>query len=402
MTAHYTARVTLFVRPGSHISMTTPPMSQELSALIAAFRPSSVLGRLGLGEIPPELRVYGAEALLALDRAEDAAAYLRPVLDTLDGDAGAQALLLWSELRLRAGQVDAAILAAERAGDLADDECLRAEAKAWGAIGYAHKHCWSLAERSLRDALARAPNHIPIRIAQGRVCLEMDQRLEARAVYERLAQLGSLAARVRAEWGLASVAFLLGAFDEAIARTEAALALSDEAIGPLFVLGQVALATADRQRLAHVVAELERRSPRAESLPFWHDAIVALDRQLGRIGNGRIQLAAFPTTIQRRDHCGPCTIELVLRYWRGGLDLTNDQIAQTVKFPGSGTPIYRMREFFHLVGFDTVRTRASAEQLRDLIDAGYPVIVELEFPNSSHVTVLIGYDSVDAALVFQD
>src|SRR6185369_3225652 len=109
-------------------------------------------------------------------------------------------------------------------------------------------------------------------------------------------------------------------------------------------------------------------------------------------------LVAFPTTIQRRDHCGPSTIELVLRYWKGGLDLSNDQIAQMVKFPHSGTPVYKMREFFHLVGFDTLRCQIALDQLKQLIDAGYPLIVEEEFSNSSHVSVVIGYDDTAATV----
>ena len=54
---------------------------------------------------------------------------------------------------------------------------------------------------------------------------------------------------------------------------------------------------------------------------------------------------SFPTLVQRRDYCGPSTVELVLRYWRGGPELSNDQIAESVKFPQSGTPVYRIREF---------------------------------------------------------
>src|SRR5215213_1043601 len=169
MPAHYIFLE--FSHSRSPFSMTMLPTFQNLADLIATLRPSSVLVQLDPGEIVPDLCVYRTEALLALDRLEEAAACLRPVIDTLDGDIGAHALLLWSEILLRTGQIDAAILAAARAGGLAADECLRAEATAWMAIGYASKRCWSLAQRGIRDALALAPNHIPIHIAQGRICL---------------------------------------------------------------------------------------------------------------------------------------------------------------------------------------------------------------------------------------
>ncbi|MFL5803462.1 MAG: C39 family peptidase, partial [Roseiflexaceae bacterium] len=204
-------------------------------------------------------------------------------------------------------------------------------------------------------------------------------------------------------WGLALVAFLLGEFETARDQIARAIAASDEAIGPLLMRGQIALATNDLTALEHTVAELARRSPRAESLPAWQRALDDLRRSLAAPADGTYaRLIAFPTTMQRRDYCGPCTVELVLRYWRGGLDMTNDQIAQVVKFPDNGTPIYKMREFFHLVGFDTLRCRASIGQLKRLIDAGYPVIVEEEFPNSAHVVVVIGYDDAVNVLIFQD
>jgi tetratricopeptide (TPR) repeat protein len=61
-----------------------------------------------------------------------------------------------------------------------------------------------------------------------------------------------------------------------------------------------------------------------------------------------------------------------------------------------------MREFFHLVGFDTVRCLAPVDKLKELIDAGYPAIVQEEYSDSSHVAVVIGYEEGAGAIELQD
>jgi tetratricopeptide (TPR) repeat protein len=106
--------------------------------------------------------------------------------------------------------------------------------------------------------------------------------------------------------------------------------------------------------------------------------------------------------MQKRNYCGPSTIDLLLRFWKSDEEFSDDQIADYVKLPHGGTPPYRMQEFFHLVGFDTVRCIASIEGLKRLIAAGYPVIVIEEFPDNSHVSVAIGYDEDEHLIEFQD
>jgi tetratricopeptide (TPR) repeat protein len=380
-----------------------PPLDPApLRSLLDQQRPATVLNLLGEA-VPPELAVYKAEALMALDRDKEAHDYLDPIVPQLREDDFARAERVWAEILLRQGWLDGAILSAEGAARAAQSPDLRAEATAWSAVGYARKHCWNPADSALREARQIAPGNPLVLLATARVRLEMDQRLEARAVYDQMAQLDSVWARSNADWGCAHVAFLLGAFDEARARAESALQYSDEIVGPLFVLGQVAMATDDAPSFQRAIAEMERRSPQAGALKWWKEELERLQQRLAADPNARRKrLHAFPTTLQRRDHCGPCTIELVLRYWQGGLELTNEQIAQVVKFPGGGSPTYKMREFFHLVGFDTVRCLAPVDTLKALIDAGYPAIVQEEYSDSSHVAVVIGYDDGMGAIELQD
>ncbi len=380
----------------------TTPDALELRTLLDQHRPATVLRSLG-EDLSPQLAIYKAEALMELDRYQEAQQLLDPVIGRLEGDEFAEAERLWALILTRSGYYDGAILSASHAAREARNEETRAAALAWGAVGYAYKRCWGLAETGLREAIELSPNNPRVLVAQARVRLQSDQRIEARRVYERMTSLGSIWAKAYGQWGCSYIAYLLGEFDQARYLAETALAYSEEMVTPLFVLSQVALAREDFPGLQAVIAQLEQRSPRAEGLKWLNEELVNLQSRQGE-GNalGRKRLRAFPTMVQRRDYCGPSTIELVLRYWKGGLDFDNDQIAGLVKMPQAGTPIYRMREFFHLLGFDTVRPVARLDKLKKLIDAGYPVILQEEFSNSSHVVVMIGYDEAAGVVELQD
>ncbi len=378
----------------------TPPPDFRL--LLDQQKPATVLSLLGEGELSPQLGVFKAEALVLLDRVQEANDYLDPLVMKMQGDDFARAERLWAEICLRLGYVDGSILSAKGAANAAQDPQLRAAAIAWSAIGYARKTCWRKAQQAIQEARQLAPDDLALAIAEARVRVEMDQRLEARTIYERLTRLETPGAQRVGQWGLAHVALLLGAFDDARIYAEAALQGADEMIGPLFTLGHLAMTQEDSVGFERAVDELARRSPQAATLTYWREELERMKTRQAATATTRKRLPAFPTTMQRRNYCGPCVIELVLRYWQGGLDLTNDQIAEAVKFPSSGTPIYKMREFFHLIGFDTVRCIAPLAKLKQLIDAGYPVIIQQEYSNSSHVAVVIGYDDAAGVVECQD
>lgn len=378
-----------------------PPTPAELRQLIDNLRPNTVLKRLG-GKLPPELCVYKAEALLELDRHEEAHELLDPIIPELQGDDLSNALRFKAYALARKGELDNSIVTAQHAARVAQSETARADALASAAIDLAVKHCWGLATSTLREAIELAPNRPRVLVAQARLRLEADQRLEARAIYERMATLDLLWARAYANWGLAHVAYLLGEFKQVKTLAQAALKYSDEIIWPFFVLTYVAFTQEDAGALQAAIKEIERRSPKAHSLTVFKQQLELLEKRRKADPAKRRRLYAFPSTVQRRDHCGPCVVELVLRYWQGGLDLTSDEIAANVKLPHSGSPPQQMREFFHLVGFDTVHCFAPADKLRQLINAGYPVIIEEEFPGTCHVAVAIGYDDTSNEIELQD
>ena len=97
--------------------------------------------------MPPELAVYKAEALIALDRDKEAHDYLDPIVPQLRDDDFARAERLWAEILLRQGWLDGAILSAEgasRAPALADLQT------AWGRADterrrQANEYWWLLA-----------------------------------------------------------------------------------------------------------------------------------------------------------------------------------------------------------------------------------------------------------------
>ncbi len=161
------------------------PAPSELRAFLDAYRPATVLSRLD-GDIPPDLGVYRAEALLELDRLQEALACLETIISKLMGEQLAEAERLRSVMVLRAGRVDAAILAALRAASLTKDGDSKAAALGWSAVGLAHKGCLGMAEAHLREAIEMAPNDARLLQAQARMYLEADRRLEARDIYERM------------------------------------------------------------------------------------------------------------------------------------------------------------------------------------------------------------------------
>jgi predicted Zn-dependent protease len=372
--------------------------SAQLRDLIEQQRPLSLLQALDSEHSPSEFLPFKAEALLDLALPQEAQACLDSISEPLEGDMKLYMQVLRAYLLIGAGKIDQGMLLVKRS--LSDDAGPYYRAFAHGCLArcYASKSCPDLAQAQLNYAEQAAPQSFPSLSARARVALMLDQRLEARAIYESMLE----GFPAFAHYQLAVVAYLLAEFDEAEAQLEAALASSEEFIDPWQLRAANALRANNPDLLESYGKEIEKRSPRCEMLEALRDDVEAMRQRQTQSSSNRVVLSEFPSTIQRRNYCGPCTIELILRYWKGGLDLTNDQIAAVVKQPGSGTPIYRLREFFHLVGFDTLRCRLSANQIKRLIDAKYPVIIEQAFPNSFHVTVVIGYDDDEEVMILQD
>jgi tetratricopeptide (TPR) repeat protein len=379
-----------------------PPVHESVERLIEILQPAAAL-RLIEESGRTDLGVYRVDALRELGRGREADAALDELLPRLEGDELARARRFKAQYHFGKGEIDEGIWLLEAASRSTRDACLRAAILATKATGYAVKRCFNLAEDAIRAALQVAPDEPRVLFAQAGLFLLMDQRLEARHWLEHMdgEKYGWVNSYIDLE--LAEIALLLGEFDEAARLANSALAYSVEIINPLVTLTSLAHLKGDLTELERLVFEIERRSPQADLLPSMKAGVEWVRKQKLMLPNGlQHRLKAFPSLVQRRDYCGPCTIELVLRYWKGGLDLTNRDIAQRVKLPQSGSTIHSMTEFFHLVGFDTLRCIAPVEILKKLVKAGFPVIVEEQMAGSSHVTVVIGYDDEAGTVELQD
>ena len=378
------------------------PSATELQALLDKCLPLTVLKELQ-GEIPVELAIYKAQALLYLDCSEEAAPLLDSIIEQSQGDELARAKRYLSQILLRRYQIDEAIFAAQAAIQASKLPEMRAHAMMELVAGYSRKTCRQLAENALRDAKALVgPSDPVLLLGEANFLLEMDERLAARAVYDRLAECTVPWAGFYANAGRSTVALLLGDFDEARNYSDVCRQTSDEMIWPFYTLAHLAIIDEDGPRLEEILNEITKRSPRANALSPLQGVLTRLQKRQAAGEARRKRLKAFPTIVQKRNYCGPSTIDLVLRFWKASEEFTDDQIAAYVKLPHGGTPIYRMQEFFHLVGFDTIRCSAPVNKLKQLVDAGYPTIIVEEFPDNSHVSIVIGYDESEHVIEFQD
>ena len=114
---------------------------------------------------------------------------------------------------------------------------------------------------------------------------------------------------------------------------------------------------------------------------------------------GLTLLPMFPTVTQKRNYCGPATLELVLRYL--GVTATQDAIAETVKRE-TGTSTVAMTRYLESLGLRTIRFEGTASRLGACIALGLPVIVEEEYSITNHVAVVIGVDTRRGVLLLQD
>ena len=383
--------------------------------------------------------ILRARALNRLERAREALDLLDEVVgrnDVPDGDL-AVALELRARLVDRVRNApDQSIWDAKRAAMLAADPLVKAAALAQAAWAYARKGTISLAKKVLAEAYAAAPDDGLPPYFDGYVHIRLDERVKARDLFEIAVGRGGRGGDL-GRVGLAYVAELLGEFESAAAHLDAVetklpddLRLRRRRAEIFTLLGRedqearllreiLAIspkgdfARHDRLRLA----EIAYRAGRIDEAVATCDSLCgestedpqgrAADRMRGKLRAAqalpewprRHRLANFPTVAQKRSHCGPCTIELVLRHY--GLQTDQDAIAKVIKLE-TGTPTYAMLEYFRDQGFVTRRFEGTVDKLRSLIDAGIPVIIEEEYSMSTHVAVVVGYDEALDLLIVQD
>lgn len=300
----------------------------------------------------------------------------------------------------------------------------------------ARMRCATLAEDALTRAQALLGARAEFLVARAQLAYEFDRWPEAREFYEQaLAVQADERLRQQAQLGLASTLFTLGEFDAAHAalqrvapsmparKVEAAhlraalCAVRDDAPGEIAAWKEAIAAQPDlpehlneRINLAMALGLDGQYDAALDAL--MHAWRLAPDSPAGRFARARIErleggedvgparrLTAFPTTRQRRDYCGPATLELCFRFI--GLELRQDEIARDIKRE-HGTPLYEMVRYVRERDIAVRRIEATPELIRRAIDLGVPVIVQEEYATTSHVAVITGYDARLGVFITQD
>lgn len=315
---------------------------------------------------------------------------------------------------------------------------------------YGRMRCQPVAEEEIATARKLAATHpkaailnADIDLIEAFVAMQFDDRPRAMATYLRAAQVRGDApevGRIRraAHVGIARIHYLLGEFDQAHRALDALRPFAESDLRSRRMVIQVLAAQKRWAEVALVYSELRAASPKstnAESDDLdralalyragnFDDAVAGFAKVVGdaddfkdeRVADARTtlrnlmragardmkrkRLYAFPSVAQLRNHCGPASCELYLRFF--GISAEQIEIARAIKFPDGGTPVYRMRQYLEQAGFVARRIEAELPRLRALLDRDIPVILEEDYSSSRHVAVAIGYDDARGILEVQD
>jgi tetratricopeptide (TPR) repeat protein len=336
--------------------------------------------------------------------------------------------------------LDLALAAAQQA-TRTNAVSLAIDAHLEAAILFGRKRCRDLSRKQLAAAAAVGAHAARVHATTGDLAITFDERPAAKdsfaAAIERATAEAEARARAEGERlgriGLAKLHTVLGEFDSA---AEHLAALGDRPhgdIGAKRIAWRLYAAKADWSHSARVLGEIVDASPegdparglmleRASALyragdidgaraawtkisasggGDWAARIAA--RALDRIGSGRTRrarLQAFPSVTQLRNHCGPASVELCMRFF--GTTAEQVAVAREIKHPDGGTPVHRMRRYMDAAGFHTRRIEAGLDRLKAILDAGIPVIIEEDYSTSRHVAVAVGYDDRREILEVQD
>ena len=298
------------------------------------------------------------------------------------------------------------------------------------ALLYGKKRCKELASNEL-DA-AEKLGAIPEQVwsARGELAITFDDRPAAKTAFETSIKKGPpRLGRI----GLARLYTVLGEFDSAASELTALGARPKGDVGGRRVEWRLWAAKGDWAKVARVLGEILEAVPEGDSSRYMSleraaafyragdlDAAREAWVKIAATGNGdwaarsaarmvekiaapnakRARLTAFPSVTQLRNHCGPASVELCMRFF--GTSAEQVAVAREIKHPDGGTPVHKMRAYMEAAGFHARRIEADLDRLRALLDAGVPVIIEEDYSTTRHVAVAIGYDDRREVLEVQD
>ena len=365
-------------------------------------------------------------------------------LDALPSEDRARAEVL--RLRISAmsgGSFDRIAIDARRALKWAPEGMPHALLHAEVAYALTAKRCKVLAAAAAERAISSASSSSVGYSVHGWIGLRFDDRAGARAAYEEAAKRED---PWRGHLGLARLAYVEGDFEKTLTELEGLKGQATTRIRALRIRADVARvrgdwsrflalkeeileattggawARSDRLDRAGALFALDRRDDGLEAYrALWRDdendgvgrfareVLNTVERKVdgtsaSRRGQDlsarpRVMLKSFPTVTQKRNYCGPATLELVVRSL--GIDATQDTIAPIVKGE-FGSAIFDMTRYLESQELEARRFEGDGAKLRACIELGLPVIVEEEYSTTNHVAVVIGVDEELGLLFVQD
>ncbi|HJZ86642.1 MAG TPA: C39 family peptidase [Polyangia bacterium] len=429
-----------------------PDLAQVTSharALIEDLRAAEALSALAAVPPPPqpsdqELLLARTSALTALEQFRAAYDIACGLLDRSQlGAAERVEAQLWKARILRKASplcdhaletALAAAAAGEQLGGAAPALAGEAHLEAASLLG--RKRCRKLAERELAAAANALPGDPRVAVFAGYLLIDFDERAAARAQFEsalalvprgrrwgrlglahvatlagdfaladqHLAELAPLASGdLWARWLRVRLRMAEHRFSDVVAALEDLLAASPHADAARRHAYDRACALYRAGRLAEAqqaFAELAAAADDRDLYARWARRTTRLLEQPQASARPRRHLQAFPSVAQLRNHCGPASCELYLRFL--GVSADQIEIAREIKFPEGGTPVYRVRRYLEKAGFLTRRIEADRARIKKLIDAGVPVLMEEDYSDSRHVAIAVGYDDAREILEVQD
>ncbi|WP_121612654.1 tetratricopeptide repeat protein [Mesobacillus foraminis] len=101
------------------------------------------------------------------------------------------------------------------------------------------------------------------------------------------------------------------------------------------------------------------------------------------------KMLIYRQVVQKPNYCVPASAEMIFSMFSS--DITQDLVGEAI-FEVAGSKISKAMDFFHVQGFYSVLFHGNEERFKKLMDLEAGVLITIDYPTSSHVQVLVGYD----------
>jgi tetratricopeptide (TPR) repeat protein len=188
-------------------------------------------------------------------------------------------------------------------------------------------------------------------------------------------------------------------WDEAAEAYERALRASPKADAAGFAMLQLAQAHERRGDRSSALAlyRVVGARPRDPVAPW--AAEVARRIESAPAGARRVVVPGIGRAVQKHNHCGPSAFAAVLARW--GDDVSQDRVGEAI-CETTGTPPYRFPRYARELGYEVRCFRGRPGALRELVAAGFPVVIEVFVGECGHYLVVVGFDELHRTVLLRD